>query len=202
MNAAAVLTACYLIGAIPFGLFVGKLQGIDIRKHGSGNIGASNVLRLLGPGPAAVVMVGDTLKGFLPVLMCKAYFDNPWIVVLGGLLSILGHSVSIFLKLRGGKGVATSLGVVIGLDPLIGAIAFLLWVALVAIFRYISIASIIASASVSIMMWAHAQPSQYIAFAVVAAAFILIKHKSNIGRLRAGTEPKIGQKAEIQEKDE
>lgn len=200
MNAAAILLGCYLLGSIPIGLIVGKLKGIDIRQYGSGNIGASNVLRMLGKGPAAVVFVGDTLKGLAPVLICRVLFHNPILAVAAGMLAILGHNCSVFLKFQGGKGVATSLGVVIGVHPIIAGMAFSIWLILLAIWRYISVASIFAGASVSIMMWLSGVafnkpvPMEYRAFAATAGIFILVKHKSNIGRLRAGTEPKIGEK--------
>jgi acyl phosphate:glycerol-3-phosphate acyltransferase len=150
-------------------------------------------------------MVGDILKGLIPVLVCKALFHNPLLAVTGGLLAVLGHNCSVFLRFQGGKGVATSLGVIIGIHPPIAAIAFGLWVAIVAACRYISVASMVASASVSIQMWLSGAvfgkpvPNEYLAFAVAAGAFILVKHGPNVARLRAGCEPKLGQKAEIQE---
>ena len=207
MRLAVGLISCYLLGAIPIGLIAGRLfGGIDIRQHGSGNIGASNVLRMLGPGPAALVFIGDTLKGFLAVLICRAIFPhNPLLVVTGGLLSILGHNCSIFLRFQGGKGVATSLGVAIGIAPIMAAVAFGIWIILVAIWRYISVASIVASISVSIQMglsqaiFHKPLPREYLAFAIAAALFILIKHRSNLARLRAGCEPKFGRKAPTQE---
>jgi acyl phosphate:glycerol-3-phosphate acyltransferase len=202
VRTAAVLFMCYFIGAVPIGLIVGKLlRGIDIRDYGSGNIGATNVLRLLGPGPAAIVFIGDALKGLLPVLLCKELIGNDLLVVVGGMLAVIGHNFSMFLRFRGGKGVATSLGVIIGVDPVIAAIAFGIWVTLVAITRYVSIASIIASITVPLQMWLSVPlfnrvvPNAYLAFSVIAVAFILVKHRSNVARLLSGTEPKIGQKA-------
>ncbi|MDO8683874.1 MAG: glycerol-3-phosphate 1-O-acyltransferase PlsY [Armatimonadota bacterium] len=203
MKIAAIMLACYLAGAIPFGLIVGLLKGIDIRKHGSGNIGATNVLRLLGPGPAAIVFIGDTLKGLFAVLLCKATLDPAALVVAGGLAGVLGHNFSIFLRFKGGKGVATSLGVAFGIDPVIAAITFGVWLVFVGIFRYISVASIIAALTVPAQMWfseplfGRRAPREYLAFAIVACAFIVVKHRSNIARLLAGNEPKVGQKAKI-----
>lgn len=201
MKQAIVLLGCYLLGSIPIGLIVGKaLKGIDIRQHGSGNIGASNVLRLLGRGPAAVVFIGDTAKGILPVLVCGAVFHDPLLAVTGGILSVLGHNYSIFLKFQGGKGVATSLGVVIGIDPPIAAIAFGLWILILAACRYISVASPMAAISVPVQMLISGSflnrsvPREYLAFGIVAALFVVLKHKSNYARLLSGTEPKIGQK--------
>jgi len=201
---AEILLLSYLIGSIPVGLIVGKLvKGIDIRRYGSGNIGATNVLRTLGIGPAIVVFVCDTLKGLGPVLLCKYMFNDPLLAVSAGIVSILGHNFSLFLRFQGGKGVATSLGVMIGIHPTIAAIAFGVWLIVVGITRYISVASIITAVTVPLQMWLSGPllrkpvEREYLAFGIIAAAFIVAKHKSNIARLRAGTEAKIGQKASV-----
>lgn len=199
------LVACYLLGAIPFGVIVGKVtRGIDIRDFGSGNIGATNVLRTLGLGPAIAVFFFDTVKGLVAVELCKALpLHSPrleYVVVAGGILSIVGHSFSCFLRFRGGKGVATSLGMIIGLNAPIAAIAFVMWVALAGLTRYISIASIVASTSVPMMMFlweAQHVPPAYQAVATVAAGLILAKHKTNIKRLLNGTESKLGQRVDV-----
>lgn len=197
------LAACYLVGAIPFGLIIGlTTRGIDIRKYGSGNIGASNVLRTLGTGPALLVFFFDTVKGFAAVLLCIALGLGEWWVVAGGLLSVVGHTFSVFLNFRGGKGVATSLGVIFGLSPVIAAIALVFWAALVGVTRYISVASIIATISVPLQMvfWRSMEvPVAYQLLAGVAALAIVLKHISNVKRLMAGTEPRIGQKVSIEE---
>jgi len=201
MRIAGILLLSYLAGSIPVGLIVGKLvKGIDIRRYGSGNIGATNVLRTLGIGPAIVVFVCDTLKGLGPVLLCK---HDPLLAVSAGIVSILGHNFSLFLRFQGGKGVATSLGVMIGIHPAIAAIAFGVWLILVGITRYISVASIITAVTVPLQMWLSGPllrkpvEREYLAFGIIAAAFIIAKHKSNIARLLAGTEAKIGQKASV-----
>lgn len=197
------LLACYIIGAIPFGLIVGKLvKGIDIRDFGSGNIGASNVMRTLGAGWALVVFVLDTAKGLVPVLVCSNVLGlPPWIVVVGAMLSILGHTFSLFINFKGGKGVATSLGVIIGLDWRIALIAFSGWVLIVSITRYISVASVIASMSVPLQMifWKSMNvPIAYQVLASVAAIAIVLKHISNFKRLLNGTENKVGQKVKVE----
>lgn len=196
-----VLVGCYLVGAIPFGLLVGKVtRGIDIREFGSGNIGASNVLRTLGVGPALAVFVLDTAKGTAAVAVCRALKMEPWMVVTGGVLSIIGHSFSVFLRFRGGKGVATSLGMIIGLDPVIAAVALGLWLVIVALTRIISVGSMLAAISVPAMMFAWQEHVEYQAIAVVAAMLILVKHRSNIARLLAGTEPRIGQRVKLDQR--
>ncbi len=204
MKTALIFALCYLVGAIPFGVIMGRLRGIDIRQHGSGNIGATNVLRILGVGPAIVVFALDAAKGYAAVAICDAMGFGQYIVVAGALLSIIGHTYSVFINFRGGKAVSTSLGVIIGLNWLIAATAFGIWCVLVAITRYVSVGSILAALSVPAMMifWrAQNVPVAYQGLATLAALAIAVKHHSNIKRLLAGTEPKIGQKVEIREEE-
>lgn len=193
--------ASYILGALPFGLWVGKIaKGIDIRDFGSGNIGASNVLRTLGPGLGFLVFVLDTAKGLAAILVCRGMGLDEWWVVACGLLSVLGHTFSVFTGFKGGKGVATSLGVIIGLDPIIAAVAFLLWIVLVAATRYISLASVLAAASVPVQMFfweARGVHSAYKSLAVLAALLILVRHRSNIRRLLSGTEPRFGERINV-----
>jgi glycerol-3-phosphate acyltransferase PlsY len=176
---------------------IGKaICGIDIRKTGSGNIGATNVFRTLGPGPGAAVFVLDVLKGFFPVFAAKAFVGElPLIVIASGVAAVLGHTFSIFLRFRGGKGVATSLGVVFGLNPLIGVIGFGIWALLVFLTRYVSLAAIIAVPSVAAMFWAFREPCIYSVFITVVSVLIIIKHRSNIKRLLQGNEARWGEKA-------
>lgn len=206
MRVAVALAMCYFIGSIPFGLIIGKIiKGIDIREYGSGNIGASNVLRILGPGPAFAALALDVAKGWGAVAICSSMGLSCWLVVCGALLSVFGHTFSVFLKFKGGKGVATSLGVIIGLDPVIAATAFVLWLMIVGVTRYISVASIIASISVPLQMvfW-HSRnvPAAFQILAGIAAAAIVIKHSSNMKRLLNGNESKIGQKVVIDSEEE
>jgi glycerol-3-phosphate acyltransferase PlsY len=210
MENVAVLVISYLLGAIPIGLITGKLvKGVDIRQYGSGNIGATNVLRTLGPFAATIVFFGDTAKGLAAVLLAKYLVVGdyqPYYVVGAGLLSVIGHSASPFLRFKGGKGVATSLGIIIGFNWLIAAIAFGLWVTLVAVIRFVSIASIIASLSVPAMMFFSPTlfqgmrvPREFTICALAAALLILLRHRSNLKRLVKGTEPKFGQKVKLEE---
>lgn len=199
MNEALAMLLCYFLGSLPFGLWTGKItKGIDIRDFGSGNIGASNVLRTLGLGPALVVFALDTAKGFFAVVICREMGLGDYWIVAGSLLSVLGHTFSVFLRFRGGKGVATSLGVIIGLNPIIAGIAFGLWLVVVGLTRFISIASLVASISVPLQMyfWSSMDtPRVFFWLAAVAATAIAVRHTSNIRRLLNGTEPRIGQKA-------
>ena len=208
-----VLARCYLIGAVPFGLINGDLfRGIDIRKFGSGNIGASNILRTLGAGPAITVFILDTAKGVAAVVLTTVVLRDvvpnyilQYYVVAGAILVILGHNFSVFLGFRGGKGVATSLGVIIGFAPIVAVIAFLLWGVVVAITRYISVGSIASAVSVPIMMYFSKHlslpeiPTSYQVCVLIAAIFVVFKHRSNIQRLRQGTEVRIWEKVNIKE---
>ncbi|MCC6443530.1 MAG: glycerol-3-phosphate 1-O-acyltransferase PlsY [Armatimonadetes bacterium] len=198
MNPYLILLACYLLGAVQFGLLVGKLwKGIDLRQYGSGNVGATNALRTLGPVPAALVFIADVAKGAVPVAVCRLAGFPPSLVVLGGMLAVLGHIFSIFSRFTGGKGAATGLGVLLGLSPAVGFTAFALWLAVVTATRYISLASIVGALSVPVWMWAFRLPLEYRLFGIAAALLVVVRHKSNIRRLMAGTEPRFGEQADI-----
>ena len=197
MQKTVFLILSYLLGSIPFGLIVGKaMRGVDIRQFGSGNIGATNVYRTLGPGPGITVFAADVLKGLAPVLLAKHFVsDATWFVVVTGLMAILGHTLSPFLKFKGGKGVATSLGVGLGLVPLAAAIALGIWVVLFAVTRYVSVASMVGCGSVPFVLWWTGADRAYLVFGVFVAAYVVIKHRENIVRLAQGRENRFGRKA-------
>ena len=194
MSIAIMLIASYIIGSIPFGLVAGKaLRGIDVREHGSGNIGATNVMRTLGMGPAVVVFTLDILKGLIPVINAGLFFQaQPWVVIAAGLMSIIGHTFSVFLLFKGGKGVATTLGVLIGLVPAVAAIGFGVWFIIVLIWRYVSLASMIAAVCIPVLLIVLHYPQQKLVFGIIAAVFIIVKHHSNIKRLIEKKEPRWG----------
>ncbi len=198
MRQVLILVGSYILGCIPFGLIVGKLwRGVDIRNYGSGNIGATNVLRALGPGPAAIVFTLDVLKGLAPVLVAQMLFPSAaGIAVACGMISILGHSLSIFLRFRGGKGVATSLGVFIGLDWRVALIGFACWAVVVALTKYVSVGSILAAVAIPIAMFHFHPEMSYRIFALVAGVFVIVKHRSNMARLMHGKELRWGQKVQ------
>lgn len=183
--------ACFVgffMGAIPFGLLIGKAYGIDLREKGSGNIGATNVQRALGKGPGFLVLLLDALKGYLPIWLTQGQHWNPsWIVGIG-LSAILGHIYSPFMRFRGGKGVATTLGVLIGLDPRIAAIALGAFILTVAITDYVSVGSIVAALTQMALFFAFGLPLPMRLFGVVVAVFVIVRHRSNLQRLRQGTE--------------
>lgn len=191
LNAVVILLS-YLLGAVPFGLLVARvIGGVDVRTVGSGNIGTANVLRACGPAAGAAVLVIDALKGALPVLAAQALGLSPWVAAAAGLAAVIGHNWSIYLGCRGGKGVATSLGVVIALAPAVAMTLFLLWVILVALTRYSSVGSMVALAISPLAMWLFGQPAPSISFCAAAAALGLFRHRENMVRLLQGRENRI-----------
>jgi acyl phosphate:glycerol-3-phosphate acyltransferase len=188
----ALLVLAYFIGALPTGLILVRvLRGEDIRRHGSGNIGAANVLRVAGPGVAATVLLVDVLKGLIPVLLAIHAGLAPWVVVAAGLAAIAGHNWSIFLGFQGGKGVATSFGVLVGLSLPAAAVAAIVWLIAVAITRFSSLGSLLAAVSVPVTLWRLRAAPEYVAFGIIAALFVIYRHRANIQRLVAGTELRI-----------
>lgn len=189
------LLACilaYLLGSVPNGLILCRaIWHIDIREHGSRNIGATNVYRTLGKGPGAVVFLLDFLKGFLGVYIAMLLVGTPLAMVIGGIAAILGHSASVFLQFKGGKGVATGLGVIAMLMPAVTGIVFFAWLGIVFVTRYVSLGSIVGAALVPIFAFLFAYPTEYLAFGVLAAVLVIVRHHTNITRLLNGTESKI-----------
>lgn len=181
---------------MPVGLLVGRTKGIaDIRKYGSGNIGASNVLRVIGVKAGVFVWFVDALKGFIPVAVGMYLLGlTGWSLAFVAVAAMSGHCFSPYLRLTGGRGVSTSLGVIIGLDWRVGVICFLFWILIVAITRYISLGSMLAASSSVPLLWVLEAKTPYIAGAGTIALIVLIRHIPNIQRLLSGTERKIGQK--------
>ncbi|KAF3888294.1 MULTISPECIES: glycerol-3-phosphate 1-O-acyltransferase PlsY [Nostocales] len=214
----AVLVLAYLLGSIPTGYTVGKLlKGIDIREVGSGSTGATNVLRTLGTGPGAFVLLVDCLKGVLAIVLVYWFFNfassqsfvpptvdlqlwQPWMVTLAGLFAVLGHSKSIFLGFSGGKSVATGLGLLLSMNWMVGLGTAGVFAVVVAISRIVSLSSIAGAIAVPILMVVLHQPLPYVLFGVVGGLYVIWRHSSNIQRLLAGTEPKIGQKVQVEVK--
>jgi len=189
-----VLIGAYLIGSIPAGLLAGKLRGIDIRKHGSGNIGATNVVRTLGKGMGISVFVFDFLKGMVPVLLAKQFVGaSGWIPILAAILAILGHNYPVWLKFKGGKGIATSAGALAGLLPWALLVAVVVFGLTFALSRYVSVASVATAASLPITTAiltyrSSGLTSPLLIFTLIIAALAIWRHRANIQRLRAGTE--------------
>lgn len=186
------LVASYLLGSIPNGLWLGKaLWHTDLRQYGSHNIGATNAWRTLGKGPGIAIFLLDALKGALAVGLGAWLVGTPLAMILCGILAILGHSLSVFLRFQGGKGVATGLGVILVLMPFPTLIIFCVWFVLVLITRYVSLGSIVGAVLVPIVACLFGYSWEYIAFGALAAALVVFRHRANIERLKAGTENKI-----------
>ena len=182
----------YLIGSIPSGLILGKLfWHTDLRKYGSHNIGATNAWRTLGKVPGIIVFLADSFKGQAGVLIGLSLIGTPLAAVIGGLLAIIGHSFSIFLRFRGGKGVATSLGVLTMLMGNVTLLVFAVWLAIVYMTRYVSLGSVVAGFLTPLLAVFFSYPMEYIVFTVIAALLVIVRHRENIKRLMNGTENKI-----------
>lgn len=192
-----VAVLAYLIGCINNAyIFTKYTRNIDIRNYGSGNAGATNVLRVLGPKAAAPVFVLDVLKGVVAVLLGKYFIGMPG-ALIAGIAVVCGHNWPIFLKFRGGKGVATSVGVVMTINPLLGLIALAIGVAVIAITRYVSLGSMTGAITFAFLNIFFPNSVQVLTFAIVLALLVIFQHRSNIKRLINGTESKIGQRAQI-----
>ena len=184
--------AAYLIGSIPSGLILGKLfWHTDLREHGSHNIGATNAWRTLGKGAGIAVFIADSLKGQAGVMLGLSLVGTPLAAVVGGLLAIIGHSFSLFLRFHGGKGVATSLGVLSMLMGDVTFMLFVLWFTIVYVTRYVSLGSVVAGGLAPILAALFGYPMEYLLFTAIAAVLVIVRHRENIKRLMNGTENKI-----------
>jgi glycerol-3-phosphate acyltransferase PlsY len=193
MTYSLVFLLSYLVGSIPFGLLVTRALGLgDVRKIGSGNIGATNVLRTGNKAAAAATLILDAAKGAVPVLLARAYLDEP-AAQIAGLGAFLGHLFPVWLKFRGGKGVATFLGVVLALAWPVGLIACATWLLVAATARISSLSALVAAAMTPVWLWLLG-PREAAWLGAVLAALVLIRHHANIRRMIAGTEPRIGSK--------
>lgn len=205
-----LVALAYLLGSIPSGYWAGRwLKGMDIREHGSGSTGATNVLRTLGKGPAIGVLLVDVLKGAaaialvrqcytLPSLLALAPVEPlawlPWVVTLAAMAALLGHSKSIFLKFTGGKSVATSLGLLLALNWIVGLGTLGVFLLVLAASRIVSLSSIVGAITTSGLMVITAQPLPYLLFSIAGGLYVVLRHRANIQRLLAGSEPRLGQK--------
>ncbi len=204
MKILEVLIIAYLLGSIPFGYLAGLLGGVDVRQHGSGNIGATNVLRLLGKGYGYPVFLADALKGFFAVRVAfwigngqSGEMDK--LGIIAAVFAVVGHSFPVWLRFRGGKGVATSAGACFGLTPVEAIIAAAAWIVTFFLFRFVSLASITAAAvlpaSILLIPSVNGRARGLILFFTAAlAALVIVRHRSNLRRLLQGTEPRFERK--------
>ena len=196
MTSALVIVAGYLVGSMPFGYWlVRATKGVDIRKVGSGNIGASNVWREFGRGYGIPVVLLDVAKGFVPALVGTLLVGELTGVLAGG-AAMLGHWRPLFLRFeKGGKTVATAGGAFLGVAPIVGGIGAVVWIVVFLLFRYASLASILAALSLPVVAAALEEPWPVIAFGAIAAVAVVLLHRPNIARLRAGTESRFRYRA-------
>ncbi|MDF7825629.1 glycerol-3-phosphate 1-O-acyltransferase PlsY [Pontiellaceae bacterium B12227] len=188
----------YLFGAIPFGLLVAKSRGVNIREHGSGNIGATNVFRVVGKSWGVFTMILDALKGFIPAFFFPMFGNvEPVYGVLFGFMAIIGHTFPIYLKFKGGKGVATSAGMLLGVAPVAIGVGLFVFIITVVTSRYVSLASILAAIAVGIAVWFEGDKVLVVKVAISIMSFLVIwLHRANIKRLMNGTENRFGKKKE------
>lgn len=192
MDYILVAVFSYIIGSIPSGLILGRLfWHTDLRAYGSRNIGATNAWRTLGKGAGIAVFIADCIKGQAGVLLGLSLPGTPIAAVIGGLFAIIGHSFSLFLRFHGGKGVATSLGVLTILMGNVTFLVFAIWLIIVYKTRYVSLGSVTAAVLTPILAAAFGYPMEYILFAMLASAVVILRHRENINRLIRGTENKI-----------
>ncbi len=181
----------YLIGSIPIGLILSKIKGKDPRQTGSGNIGATNVMRTAGKAMGVITLIGDVAKGFLPVIVVKHYSHKPILVAAIGFLAFLGHLYPIYLRFKGGKGVATALGVYLAVSPLAILIDILVFILVLLRWRYVSLGSLVAAAMMPVILIFLRISYEYIVLSVLVGAFIFIKHRDNMRRLSQGQENRL-----------
>jgi len=190
-----LLAAGYLLGSIPFGVVIARVASdVDLRRVGSGNIGATNVLRAVGKGAAALTLLGDIGKGALAVGLARWTGASAALVAAVGLAVVLGHLFPVWAGFRGGKGVATTLGVILGAMPIVGGLLLVIWLAVAAITRYSSLAALVATATMPLLAWLVDGRPAMLGLSSALLVLVVVRHRENIGRLLAGTEGKIGQK--------
>ena len=194
MTVVLLVLAAYLMGSIPTSYLVGRLNGIDLRKHGSGNLGGTNAYRVMGAGAGVPVVLVDVCKGFVP-----AHFFPAWdgaaladLALLYGLAAIAGHVWSVFMRFRGGKGVATGAGVLVALAPTSALIGLLVWIGVVLITQYVSVASISAATLVPLTAWLTDEARSTVLFCAAIAIFVWWTHRDNLSRLARGKENRFG----------
>lgn len=191
------IAAAYLIGAVPFGmLFTKAFSGADVRTVGSGNIGATNVLRAAGKKAAILTLLADALKGFAPAFVVHSVTADAAATALAGAAAVVGHNFPVYLRFKGGKGIATGFGVMLAISPLIGLSCLIIWLISALLWKYSSLAGLLAFAAYPVLLFLTSDPVErpYGVLSLFLFGLIYIRHRENIKRLLAGTEPKIGQK--------
>src|SRR5262245_15095402 len=191
MQAFLLVLFAYLLGSVPTGYILGSLAGVDVRKAGSGNVGATNVARVVGKRHGIFTLVADIAKGFVPVVIALNLGLTSTATALVGVAAFLGHLYPIFLRFRGGKGVATALGVYLGLAPWATVVLMPIFVLVILATRVVSLSSMIAAASAPIVFWLLTSSPMLTGTSVFIALMIVLRHRGNIQRLLSGTEPRV-----------
>ena len=194
MKLFSLILFAFLLGSIPFGVVVAKVYGVNLKKVGSGNIGATNVLRAMGKGPALLTLVGDVLKGSLAVVAGRYFLHSASLEGIIGLSAIVGHNFSLFLRFRGGKGVATSIGVLLIYSPKVGVLTAILWLIVMLVTRYSSLGAIVSFGVLPFGIYVLDYTQGKLIISVLIAFLLIFRHTDNIKRLLQGTEPKIGKR--------
>ncbi|MDO8700126.1 MAG: glycerol-3-phosphate 1-O-acyltransferase PlsY [Deltaproteobacteria bacterium] len=182
----------YLLGSVPTGYLMGAWMGIDVRAAGSGNIGATNVARVVGKRQGILTLATDVAKGFIPVFAAVQLGLAPPAAALAGTAAFLGHLYPVFLKFQGGKGVATALGVFVGLAPLATPVLIVIFAAVAIASRIVSVSSMIAALTAPVTLWFFSYPPAVVGLSALIASMIILRHRANLRRLLAGTEPRFG----------
>lgn len=186
-----LIVVSYVLGSIPSGFIIGALSGVDVRSTGSGNIGATNVARVLGKGLGLLTLLADTAKGYLPVFVGQYLGLSDFGVASLAAAAFLGHLYPVFLKFRGGKGVATAFGALLGIAPAAPAVLAMIFGAAVGLSRIVSLGSIAAAVAAPLVLWAISTGPVFVALGGFFGVMVLVRHRENIQRLRAGTEPQF-----------
>jgi glycerol-3-phosphate acyltransferase PlsY len=191
MATALMLLFAYLLGSIPTGFLLGSFSGIDIRKTGSGNVGATNVARVVGKKQGVITLLVDVAKGFIPVLIASRLGFDLTVTGLVALATLVGHLYPVFLKFQGGKGVATALGIFLAVAPLASLALVVVFAVVMLAWRWVSLASMVAAGAAPLVLLIFSYPSTLVVLGLMIALLIIFRHQENIRRLRSGAEPKF-----------
>lgn len=187
-----LIVFAYVIGSVPSGYLLGKLRGVDVRAVGSGNVGATNVARAVGKSQGFITLIADAAKGYLPVLAALQLGQDSLTIALTAIAAFLGHLYPLFLKFQGGKGVATGFGALLALAPMAALVLVVVFALVAGATRIVSLGSLATAAAAPLSLWLFHQPPVVVAMGFVLGAMVVIRHRGNIQRLLAGTEPRFG----------
>lgn len=185
----------FVLGSVPFGVVLARMKGVDLKRVGSGNIGATNVLRTMGKGPAVITLIGDIMKGVVPVIAGIYVFHDLAVEGVLGLTAVLGHNFSLFLRFKGGKGVATSIGVLLAYSPKVALVTVVLLLGVIVITRYSSLGALLSFSVLPLTMYLLDYTREKMIVSLIMSALLILRHADNIKRLLLGTESKIGKRA-------